>query len=229
MIRDRVDARAGLPGTRSVRRTLQTGLSVILALGVAIAAACGGDDEGEEDDAPDEDTPRYGCVFETRLADSCNNPGGSPWTEGCVDVLTDEDCELATEEMIEEVGDCTFTTSFRNVETTPDLPCPEAETTGPQEIEPGEPGDPCATLSECGSGLCIPRFYCTLSCSDATECEDDFSGGCCVGEGALGYCLAEEECADLCPANSTPMGLPTICVCDDGFEYDPMMDACVAE
>ena len=207
--------------------------SVLLSVALGIAVACGGEDEEDGgEDGPDEDAERYGCVFESRLLDTCNNPEGSPWVEGCVDVLTDEDCMLATEEMSEEVGDCTFTTTYRNVETTPDAMCPEPETgesDGPGEIEPAEAGEPCATLAECASGLCVPRFYCTLSCSDATECEDDFAGGCCVGEGSLGYCLAEDDCADLCPENSTPMGLPTICVCDDGFVYDPMTDACVAE
>jgi|GEM_PF-2532467 len=208
-----------------VNKGLRAYHGLLFALGFCLTSACGSD---EDDEGVDEDAERYGCVYETRLIDSCNNPGGSPWVEGCVDVLTDDDCTLATEEMNEEVGDCTFTTVFRNVRTTPGLACPDMEgvETGPEEIEPAEAGEACTSLADCASGLCVPRFYCTNACSDASTCETDFPGGCCIGEGSLGYCLAQEDCSMLCPENSTPTGLPTVCVCDDGYTYDPMMDAC---
>lgn len=197
---------------------------MIVAPAIFAALCCGGGDA--EDDGPDEDAERFACVFESSLIDSCNNPEGSPWVEGCANVLTDEDCTLATAEMVEEVGDCTFTTTYRNAMTTPGMACPDAGTTGPSEIEPGAAGEPCSSLGDCESSLCVPRFYCTVSCTVDEECADDFPSGCCVGEGSLGYCIAEEDCAQLCPENSTPSGLPTLCVCDDGFEYDPMTGEC---
>jgi len=205
------------------------GVGTALVLALSLLGACVGDET--EDEGPDEDAERFGCVFESRLLDSCNNPEGSPWAESCVDVLTEEDCTLATEEMNEQVGECTFTTTYRNVQTTPGLACPEmdnAESGGPEEIEPAELGEACINLADCNSGLCVPRFYCTTSCAESTECADDFPGGCCIGEGSLGYCLAAEDCGGLCPENSTAMGLPTICVCDEGFDYDVETNACVA-
>jgi hypothetical protein len=197
------------------------------AVVVIALVACGADDE-EEVTGPDEDTPRFACHYQTKLTDSCNNPEGGAWVDACVDVLTEEDCELATEEMREEVGDCTFTTLFRRVETTPMEACPEVEmdSTGPEEIEGRELGEDCSSLAQCASGLCVPRFYCTMSCSVDDDCDDGFSGGCCVGEGSLGYCLDKSDCADLCPEHSTPMGLPSICVCDDGFDWNTDFTAC---
>ena len=202
----------------------KTGIALVL---VALVA-CGEDEE--EETGPDENTPRFACHYQTKLTDSCNNPQGSAWVDECVDVLTEEDCELATMQLQEDVGDCTFTTLFRNVETRPTEVCPEVEmdSTGPSEIEGRELGEDCSSLADCASGLCVPRFYCTMSCAADVDCggDDGFAGGCCVGEGSLGYCLAEPDCADLCPARATPMGLPTICVCDDGFDWNADFTAC---
>jgi hypothetical protein len=89
-------------------------------------------------------------------------------------------------------------------------------------------GESCTVLSDCAMGICIPEFYCTVACSSPADCDDALASGCCVSEGSLGYCISEEDCAGLCPENSTPMGLPTVCVCDDGFEYDPMTNSCAA-
>jgi hypothetical protein len=194
-------------------------------LGVFAHVLACGDEEGDE--GPQEGDERYACVFESSLMDSCNNPMGSPWTEGCVDVLTDDDCGMATAEKVEELGDCTFTTTYRNVMTTPGIVCPQPETTGPVEADAAPVGEACSSLDDCASGLCVPRFYCTVSCSADSDCSEDFPGGCCVGEGSLGYCIAESDCAGLCPANSTPFGLPTICLCDDGFVYDPTSGECM--
>mgnify|MGYP001426978332 CR=1 FL=1 len=210
---------------RERTRALRLGLVVLAMFAVATGGSCGGDDD---DDAPEEGDPRYGCVYESSLIDSCNNPMGSPWTEGCVDVLIDDDCTLATAEMVEEVGECTFTTTYRNVTTTPGQPCPDEEMPIPTQAEAAAAGEPCADLDDCASGLCVPRFYCTVSCSEDSQCAEDFPGGCCVGEGSLGYCLSQDDCAGLCPPDSTPVGLPTVCVCNDGFAYDPPSGQCVA-
>ena len=206
-------------------------MAAVAAFAAAIAQfACGTDSEGDTDGTSGTATAMmlFGCAYESRLIDSCNNPEGSPWAEGCVDVLTEEACAEATQDSTETVGGCDFTTTYRNVMTTPGMTCPAQETTGPMMNDGAAVGEPCTVLSDCAMGICIPQFYCTLACSSAADCSDEFSSGCCVSEGSLGYCISEEDCAGLCPENSTPMGLPTVCVCDDGFEYDPMTDTCVA-
>jgi hypothetical protein len=198
----------------------------ILAVAATAQLACGGDGAEGDTEAGSTGTELFACMYESRLLDSCNNPGGSAWIPGCVDVRSEEACTMLTAESTEQVGDCEFTRDYRNVETQPGMVCPEVESTGPSPNEGAEIGEECTVLSDCAAGICIPEFYCTVACSDASDCETAFPSGCCVSQGSLGYCIAADDCAALCPDNASPVGLPTVCTCDEGFDWNADFTMC---
>ncbi|MEM7151432.1 MAG: hypothetical protein AAF799_01260 [Myxococcota bacterium] len=183
---------------------------------VPLSWACEGAGPGLEAE------PTFACTYEVRFS-SCFDPQGSPWRSECVTVRDEAACQTLTQNHVENTGDCEFSTTHRSVQVR-EGECGEVE-------EPDEGGfangESCDALAQCASGLCVPQYYCTSACGSDAECEGDFGGGCCVGEGSLGYCLAAADCDALCPDNAYAAGLPTLCYCNEGFHWNQAGDACV--
>jgi hypothetical protein len=186
--------------------------SVVLLCAVG---ACNGGDEPAQ--------PRFACTFEVSFS-SCHDPRGSPWTPTCITVGNEELCEQSTRDHTERTATCEYTTRYRGVEIQPGE-CAEGS-----DSSPGEglaDGEACSSLGQCRSGLCVPQYYCTTPCRSDGECQPTFDGGCCVGEGSLGYCLAAAECSRLCPEHAYPWGIPTLCYCEDGLHWNQDGTACI--
>jgi hypothetical protein len=180
-----------------------------------------GDDEEKTDKVPQS---QLACRFEVRSV-SCEDPNGSEWVPDCLDVKTKEGCAEATRPMTQVVAGCEFKLEYQAVEALAgqcaNEQLPDVETKGN--------GEPCSSHQGCVSGLCQPQYYCTVGCKAHADCATEFSNGCCVGEGSLGYCVKQNDCENLCPDGATPQGLPTRCTCSSGFRLSTDGSQCVKE
>jgi len=201
--------------------------NIFLALaGIVVLAAAGCDGSGSR---------AVACEYEMRIASSCSTAEPT-WQPRCVTLAGDAACESWTAEHTRDDGSCTFTREYRSVsiQALPD----GAESGCDSAVNPGatlEPdardrpaGAPCADGTWCESGTCAFGQYCTTSCTAPADCADAFPDGCCVGaDTASALCLDVAECETVCGANAHPEGLPTRCVCDDGYVVDETGDRCV--
>lgn len=183
-----------------------------------------GDGDEEKPSAKVPET-QVACRFRVR-AFSCEFPNGSEPTPDCLTVKTNEACTEATKGMTQIVDGCEFRLEYQNVEPKPGE-C--AMVASEQKPETRPTGETCSAHEDCTSGLCQPNFYCTVGCKTDTDCANEFSNGCCVGQGALGYCLRQKECTTVCPDGAKPSGLPTICTCGAGFHLATDGSQCVKD
>jgi hypothetical protein len=184
----------------------------------ALGLACSRE---EPDPAPAPPASKFACRFQVRFS-SCQDTEGSQWTDNCVTVPTATACQDITTKTTELVGSCEFKTDYREI-------LVDAGECAPKEApkDAGPAGSSCAAHESCSSGLCMPQYYCTRSCSAYADCAADFPGGCCVGGGSLGYCLAAKECAAFCPTGAHASGLPTVCTCPAPLHLNETRAACI--
>jgi hypothetical protein len=195
------------------------------ALGIALAAGCGGDSstsDGDVGDVPDDGTG------EGDGAPVCGN-GEVDTGEQCDDgnATANDGCEL----------DCTWTCTAAADDCAPDRHCEDATHT----CEPGCRSDDgcasptplcdveahacveCVDDASCGAGfVCSADHECVAGCSESRPCADPLlccDGGCIDTGTSLAHCGA---CGSPCaPAHATPEcagGVCTILSCDEGWD-----------
>lgn len=179
----------------------------------------------DEEQAAEIPETQFACTFKVRSF-SCESPSGSEWTPDCLTVKTKDACAEATRGVTQVVNSCEFKLEYQDVES-------EAGRCADENVAPMREtkatGEVCGVHEDCASGLCQPRYYCTVGCKTDAECAGEFSNGCCVGEGVLGYCLKQRECRGVCPEGAAPVGLPTQCTCGAGFRLATDGSQCVKD
>lgn len=179
------------------------------------------------------DAPRaVACRYEVQVRSSCSD-AEPVWARRCAVVADEAACSVWTRPVVRSTASCEYTRDYRSVEAVPDEPCDiGAQTVTRRDVDASGrlAGEPCDGGDLCTSGLCAFGQYCTVPCERDSDCADALGEGCCVG-GSEGQalCLDPAECRMVCGANAHPVGVPTRCVCDDGYIADATGQRCVED